>query len=137
KARASLEQALSVSRAAGFPHGEALALSALGILSNDLRELPKALEYSEQALPLFRAEHDRAGEAVTLATLCEINLSTRDYSKGFAYCNQALAIQRADGARRNEAITLKDIAIGERDRGNLAAAQTAIESSLTILESIR
>ena len=137
KARASLEQALSVSRAAGFPHGEALALSALGILSNDLRELPKALAYSEQALPLFRAEHDRAGEAVTLATLCEINLSTRDYSKGFAYCNQALAIQRADGARRNEAITLKDIAIGERDRGNLAAAQTAIESSLTILESIR
>jgi tetratricopeptide (TPR) repeat protein len=137
KARASLEQALSVSRAARFRHGEALALSALGMLSNDLREIPKALEYSEQALPLFRSEHDRDGEAVTLATLCEIHLSTRDYSKGFDYCNQALAIQRANGARRNEAITLKNIAIGERDRGNLAAAQAAIESSLTILESIR
>jgi CHAT domain-containing protein len=137
KARASLQQALSVSRAAGFRHGEALALSALGILSNYLHETPKALEYSEQALPLFRAEHDRDGEAVTLATLCEIHLATRDYPKGFDYCNQALAIQRADGARRSEAITLKHIAIGERDRGNLAAAQTAIESSLTILESIR
>lgn len=137
KARASLEQALSVSRAAGFRHGEALALSALGMLSNDLREIPKALEYSEKALPLFRAEHDRDGEAVTLSTLCEIHLSTRGYSKGLDYCNQALAIQRAIGARRNEAITLKNIAIGERDRGNLAVAQTAIESSLTILESIR
>lgn len=137
KARESLEQALSVSRAAGFRDGETLALHLLGLISSYLHEVPKALDYHNQALPLFRAEHNRSGEAATLDALCVIHLGTRDYAKGFAYCNQALALQRANGQRRNEAVTLKHIAIGERDRGNLAAAQTAIESSLLILESLR
>jgi CHAT domain-containing protein len=137
KARETLEQALSVSRAAHFRHGEAMALSTLALLSSYLHEIPKALEYSEQALPLYRAEHDRIGESLTLHTLCITYLSLRDYQKGFDYCAQAQQILRAIGDRPTLAFTLKHVAIGERNRGNLDAALTAIESAIAIIESVR
>ena len=137
KARESLERALSVSRAAGYRHGEAIALSTLGLLSNYLHDVTKAIEYNEQALPLFQAEHDRMGEAITLHALCVTYLSSRNYEKGFDYCNQAQSALSKLGDRHTQAITLKHIAIGERNRGSLDAAQTAIESSITILESLR
>ena len=65
------------------------------------------------------------------------HISSRDYQKGFDYCAQALAIHRATGNRQAESLTLKQIAIGERDRGNLAASQTAIESAIANVESVR
>lgn len=137
KAREHVEQGLAVSRAARFRGGEAAALIALGLLHGYLLEIPKALEYYEQALPLVRAEHDRAAEAVTLDGLCATHLSFRNYEKGFEYCGQALALIRANGDRATEAGVLRHIAIGERNRGNLAAAQIAIESAISIIESIR
>lgn len=137
KARENVEQGLAVSRAARFRGGEAAALVALGLLHSYLLEIPKALEYYEQALPLVRAENDRAAEAVTLDGLCAAHISFRDYEKGFEYCGQALALIRANGDRATEAGILRHIAIGERNRGNLAASQTAIESAIAIIESIR
>ena len=137
KARENVEQGLALSRAARFRGGEAAALVALGLLHSYLLEIPKALEYYEQALPLVRAEHDRAAEAITLDGLCTNHISFRDYEKGFEYCGQALALIRANGNRATEADILKHIAIGERNRGNLAASQTAIESAIAIIESIR
>jgi CHAT domain-containing protein len=137
KAREAVEQGLAVSRAARFRGGEAAALVALGLLHSYILEIQKALEYYEQALPLVRAENDRAAEAVTLDGLCATHLSFRDYEKGFEYCGQALALIRANGDRANEAAILKHIAIGERNRGNLKASQTAIESAIAIIESIR
>lgn len=137
KARETLEKALAVSRAAGYRQGEAIALSTLGLLSSYLQHVPKALEYNEQALPLFRAERDRPGEAITLHALCITYLSSRQYQKGFEYCDQARALLRAIGDLQTESLTLKHVAIGERNRGNLVAAQTAIESAITIIESLR
>lgn len=137
KARENVEQGLAVSRAARFRGGEAAALVALGLLHSYLLETQKALEYYEQALPLVRAEHDRAAEAITLDGLCATHLSFRNYEKGFEYCGQALALIRANGDRATEAGILKHVAIGERNRGNLAASKTAIESAVAIIESIR
>ncbi len=137
KARESLEQALSVSRATGFRRGEALALLALGLFHSYEVNIPKAVENYAQALPLFRAEHDRRGEGAALHGLCFTHLRSRDYQKGFDYCAQAQALLRATGDRQNEALTLKHVAIGERDRGNLPAAEAAMESAIAILESLR
>ena len=137
KAREGLEQLLSVSRAFRIPRGEALALLALGLDHSFERETQKALSYYEQALPLFRAEHDRPGEGAALFGVCMSHISARDYKKGFDYCSQALALQRAIGDRHAESLTLKQIAIGERDRGDLAASLTAIESAIANVESIR
>jgi CHAT domain-containing protein/tetratricopeptide (TPR) repeat protein len=137
KAREGLEQLLSVSRSFRIPRGEALALLALGLDHSFERETQKALSYYEQALPIFRAEHDRPGEGAALLGVCMSHISARDYQKGFNYCSQALALHRALGDRHAESLTLKQIAIGERDRGDLAASLTAIESAIANIESVR
>jgi CHAT domain-containing protein len=137
KAREGLEQLLAVSRSFHIPRGEALALLALGLDHSFEGETQEALSYYEQALPLFRAEHDRPGEGAALFGVCMSYISARDYQKGFNYCSQALALNRAIGDRHAESLTLKQIAIGERDRGDLAASLTAIESAIANLESVR
>jgi CHAT domain-containing protein/predicted negative regulator of RcsB-dependent stress response len=137
KAQKSLEQALSVYRALGYRRGQALTLVSLGLLRSFDGEPQKALKYDEAALPLFQAEHDRFGEGLALFGICWSHVSSRDYQKGLDYCAQARALQRSIGDRHTEAMTLKQIAIGERDRGNFAASQTAIESAIANVESVR
>ncbi len=136
KGREGLEQILAVSRSLHVPRGEALALLMLGLYHSFELETQKALGYYEQSLPLFRAENDRFGEGTALFGVCMSRISSRD-QKGFDDCTQALTIQRATGNNEAEALTLKQIAIGENDRGNLAASQTAIESAIAIVESHR
>ena len=137
KAREGLEQLLSVSRSLQIRRGEALALLMLGLNHTFEGDAQKALTYYEQSLPLFRAEHDHLGEAAALLGVCMSHISSRNYQKGINHCDQTLAIQRATGNVHAEALTLKQIAIGERDRGNLSASQTAIESAIANVESVR
>ncbi len=136
KGREGLEQILAVSSSLGVPRAEALALLMLGFFHSIEFEPQKALGYYERSLPLFRAENDRYGEGIALFGVCMSRISSRD-QKGLDYCAQALTIQRATGNNEAEALTLKQIAIGESDRGNLAASQTAIESAIAIIESHR
>ena len=137
KAREGIEQLLSVSRSFHIPRAEAMALLMLGLNYSFEGEPQKALSYYEQSLSLFRAQSDRIGEGTALLGVCMSHTSSHDYQKGSDYCSQALAINRATGDRNAESLTLNQIAIGERDRGNLAAAQTAIESAIASVESIR
>lgn len=137
KAQKSLEQALSVYRALDLRRGQALTLIALGLLNSFEGEPQKALKYNEQALPLFRAEHDRYGEGLALFGICWNHVSFRDYQNGLDYCAQARTLQRSIGDRYTEAMTLRQIAVGERNRGNFAASQTAIESAIANIESVR
>jgi CHAT domain-containing protein len=137
KAREGIEQLLSASRTFHIPRAEAMALLMLGLNYSFEGEPQKALRYYEQSLSLFRTQSDRIGEGAALFGVCMSHTSSRDYQKGSDYCGQALAIDRATGDRNAESLTLQQIAIGERNRGNLAAAQTAIESVIANVESIR
>jgi CHAT domain-containing protein len=137
KARASIEQLLFVARARHLRRPEALALLLLGLLHSVEGETQKALAFYEESLPLFRAEYDRFGEGAALFGVCMSHVSSRHYVKGYDHCAKALEIHRAIGDRDAESLTLKQIAIGERDRGNLAAAQTAMESVIANVESAR
>lgn len=137
KARAGLEQLLSVSRSLKIRRVEALMLLSLGLDHSFEGETQKALEYYEQSLHVFRAERDRLGQGIALFGVCKSHIDSGAYQKGIDYCAQSLAIQRATDDLHAESITLKQMAVGERDRGNLAAAQTAIESAIVIVESVR
>jgi tetratricopeptide (TPR) repeat protein len=137
KAQEGLEQLLLLTQSLRVPRAEALVLLMLGLNYSFERKPKEALGYYEQSLPLFRAEHDRMGEGIALFGICMSNISSHDYQKGIDYCAQALTLHRASGDRQAEALTLKQIAIGERDRGNLTAAQTAIESAIANVESVR
>lgn len=136
KVREAMEQIVAVSHDLNFPRGEALGLLMLGLYHSMEVEPQKALGYYERSLPLFRRETDRYGEGTALFGVCMSRISLRD-QKWFDDCAQALTIQRDTGNNEAEALTLKQIAIGESDRGNLAASQTAIESAITIVESHR
>ena len=136
-AKKNLEQALSVFRALKFRRGQALMLVSLGLLHSFEGEPQEALKYNEEALPLFRAEYDRFGEGLALFGICWSHISARDYQKGLDYCAQARTLQHSIGDQNTEAMTLKQIATGERDLGNLAASQTAIESAIENVESVR
>jgi len=137
KARETLERAVAVYRDLHFPRGEAAVLLTLGLLHSFELEIPKAIKYYEQALPIFRNEHERIGEGAALEGLCVSYISSHDYQKGFDYCAQARELLHATGDRQNEALVLRQIAIAERNRGNLTSAQTAIESAIVNVESLR
>jgi tetratricopeptide (TPR) repeat protein len=137
KARESLERAVTVYQTLHFPLGEAAALLALGLLHSFDLEIPKAIKYYEQALPIFRDEHQRYGEGAALEGLCVSYVSSHDYQKGFDYCTQARELLHETGDRQNEALILRQIAIVERNRGNLTAARTTIESAIVNVESLR
>ncbi|HAJ63197.1 MAG TPA: hypothetical protein DCP31_31485, partial [Cyanobacteria bacterium UBA8543] len=53
------------------------------------------------------------------------------------YYNQSLPLSRAVGDRVQEAVTLGNIALFERNRGNLNSALTQIEAALNIFEDLR
>jgi CHAT domain-containing protein len=137
KARKGIEQLLSVARSFHIPRAEAMALLMLAVNYSAEGEPQKALRYYEQSLSLYRAQFDRIGEGAALFGVCMSHTSSGDYQKASDFCAQALAINRAAGDRNAESMTLQQIAIGERNRGNLAAAQTAIESVIANIESIR
>ena len=137
KARESLERSLSLARTARIPRLEALALLMLGFYHNYQSDLPKARESYEQALPIFRAQYDRFGESAVLLGICITDIASHDYEKGLVNCAQAQAFPHAIGDRQTEAMALMQIALGERGRGNLAASQTAIESAIANIESVR
>ena len=137
KARESLEQTLLVSRAFGSGHGEATVLMGFGVLYLLLDDTQKALEYFEQALTLAKAEHDRVNESNTLVGFCATHLISHDFQKAVNYCTQALALFRTSGNLHGQANALCALAIGERGRGNLAASRAALESAITLIESLR
>jgi CHAT domain-containing protein/tetratricopeptide (TPR) repeat protein len=137
KAREGLQQLLSVARTFHIPRAEAMTLLMLGVNYSAEGESQKALRYYEQSLSLFRDQSDRMGEGGALLGVCMSHTSLGDYQKGSDYCAQALAVNRGTGDRNAESLTLQQIAISERNRGNLRAAQTAIESVIANVESIR
>jgi CHAT domain-containing protein/Tfp pilus assembly protein PilF len=137
KARESLEQAISTYRTLGIRRGEAAALMALALIYTYQLDRQKAIEAFRQVLPLVRAEHDRFGESAALGGICVTELIASDSTKGFDDCQQAQALVHAIGDRPHEAFILRHVAIGERKRGNLAAALSASESAIAIVESLR
>jgi CHAT domain-containing protein/Tfp pilus assembly protein PilF len=121
KAIDQFEKALELARSAKAQDKQALSLSALGRLHNDLGEKPKALEYYNQALPLYRAVGDRSMEATTLTNIGSVYNALGEKPKALEYYNQALPLYRAVGDRGGEATTLTNIgtvysALGEKPK---------------------
>lgn len=137
KARESLEQLLSVAHSMQSPRAEGLVLLMLGLNHSLEGETQKALGYYEKSLPLFRAEHDRHSEGAALVGICMSYINSGDYQKAIPYCAQTQALQRAAGNVQAESVALKLIAMAELKLGNLVTSQTAIESAIAIVESVR
>jgi CHAT domain-containing protein len=130
-------QALDLSRAVGDVTGEATTLTNIGRVYSDLGEKQKALDYYGQALPLRRSVKDRQGEASTLNNIGATYSDLEEHLKAITYYDQALLLQRAVEDHAGEARTLNNIAHSEQKIGKLADALANLETSISILGSLR
>ncbi|CCI35530.1 CHAT domain-containing protein [Microcystis aeruginosa] len=122
------QQALKLYQQLDSKLEQALVLTSLGRIYDDLGEKQKALDYYQQALPLWRAvdategtQSARAGEATTLNNIGAVYDDLGEKQKALDYYQQALPLRRAVGDRSGEATTLSNIgavysALGEKNK---------------------
>lgn len=103
------EEAIVLYRAAGERAGEALALTNLGIVYNQLGERLKSLEYLNQALALHAALGDRREQSRTLVHMGHASSALLQREKALEYFNQALQLSQSVGDGTGEAAALQSI----------------------------
>jgi len=137
KAIEYFEQSLPIYREAKNRSDEAGRLDDLGFAYINLRRPEKAIEYLEQALAISREVKVRRNE---MSVLEHLGLAYRRLSrpeKAIECYEQALVISHGIHARDYQATISYGLASAERSQGNLLAARTHVEQSLTITESLR
>ncbi len=137
KALEYYELALPLRRAVADPYGEASTLHNIGHIYYKRGEHKKAHEFCTQALEIRQKVGDRRGQANTLLLLGSVAASADEAEKALEYYSRALPLSRVVADRTVEAATLFGLARIERNRGNLQEARSLIETSLTIVESLR
>lgn len=136
-ARAHAEEALAISRAIGDGVREAGALNGLGQVLSASGRHTEALEHVERALQLSRALSNRDEEAIALTAKGRALRALRRLDEAAAVLHEALAESRRVQFPVAERDDLTELARLERDRGDLAAAESYIEAASTIDETMR
>src|SRR2546428_737879 len=119
------------------PQRESDTLHSLGTVYAALNQDRRAVTFFQRALALKRSLGDRRGEAESLHGLGELYASERRYADALEPYQGALTLRRAGGDRDGEAATLCATARVERDQGRVAAARSATDQALAIVESLR
>lgn len=104
-----LAGALPLVRALKNQRLEAILLTGLTKVCEDMNQLPQALDYNQQALALFRITGKRGAQAFTLTEISDADLSLEDKKKAVDYLNQALLLARGASDRALEVSLLMGI----------------------------
>ncbi|NJM67826.1 MAG: tetratricopeptide repeat protein [Acaryochloris sp. RU_4_1] len=138
KALAAARSILEISRQTGFGTDGAKAVPyvLMGEIYMKKGDYQQALVTLEQARPLLRQWHANL-EAKALDDMGQAYAALKQYPKAIATYNLALTQTRRWGNRPKEAETHYFMAVTERNRGDLKAAQTRIEEALTVVENLR
>jgi len=137
KALDAANQILALSRQQNNGFWETLAFSLSGSVYFNSGDYQKALEALEKAVTEVPKVEDRTTEANVLYGLGKIYKALKQYEKALSTYDQVLALRRTLGDRTGEADTLYNVAITQRDKGNLNEARTQIEAAINIVEDIR
>ncbi|HUP43049.1 MAG TPA: CHAT domain-containing protein [Thermoanaerobaculia bacterium] len=137
EARGTLEQALGLSRTAGSRTLLAGSLARIGELHLRERNSAAALEPLEESRELFRASEHRRGEAGILPILAEAYARVGEEERALDLLFEAASLNEAIGDRAGLAESHYRIARIERDRGDLAAARSAIEQAEAVVDAVR
>jgi tetratricopeptide (TPR) repeat protein len=137
------QQALKLYQQLDSKLEQALVLTGLGRIYDDLGEKQKALDYYQQALPLWRAvgategtQIARAGEATTLSNIGAVYDALGEKQKALDYLQQALPIRRAVGDRAGEANTLNNIGAVYDDLGEKQKALDYYQQALPLSRAV-
>jgi CHAT domain-containing protein/lipopolysaccharide biosynthesis regulator YciM len=137
KALDTAKQLLSLSRQQRDSFWEAMSFVMSGRVYLASGDYQKALEATQKAVAGHRKVGTRLAQANALRNLGKVYNALKHYEKAFSTYNQDLALRRLMGDRTGEAETLYNVAITQRDKGNLNAARTQIEAAINIVEDIR
>ncbi|MEG3880634.1 CHAT domain-containing protein [Microcoleus sp. herbarium7] len=130
------EEALKLYREAGDRRREAVILTHIGRVYDELGDKQKALEYYSQSLPLSRAVGDRSGQATTLNNIGSVYLDLGDKLKALEYYSQSLPLRRAVDDRSGEATTLNNIGTAYFDLGEKQKALEYYSQSLPLRRAV-
>jgi CHAT domain-containing protein/predicted negative regulator of RcsB-dependent stress response len=137
KALDAANQILALSRQQNNASWEANAFGMSGGVYLRSGDYQKALEAFEKAVTGYRKVEVLQGEYINLLGLGNVYKALKQYEKALSTYDRVLALQRMFGDRTGEADTLYQVAITQRDKGNLNEARTKIEAAIKIVEDIR
>ncbi|MBH8575823.1 tetratricopeptide repeat protein [Nostocaceae cyanobacterium CENA369] len=115
---------------------QALTLTVIGKVYDNLGEKQKALEYLNQALPIERAVGDKSMEASTLNNLGAVYSDIGEKQKALEYLNQALSLKRAVGDKSGEASTLNNLGKVYNDLGERQKALENLNQALPLVRAM-
>ncbi len=137
KALDTANQILSLSRQQNNSFWEASYFVTSGGVYWASGDYQKALEATQKAVTGHRKIRSPLGEANALYGLGRVYNSLKQYEKALSTYERDLALRRMLGDRTGEADTLYQVAIAQRDWGNLNEARTQIKEAINIVEDIR
>jgi predicted ATPase len=135
-ARAYLERAMALFKAAGDEKGVAACLGDLGELARRQGSYDRAFKLVSQALELQRKLNNKPSIAVCLHSLGHIEAARASYAQGERYLEEALEIRREAGEKGGMAQTLSALAIVLFNRGDLDRAIARWEAALALTEEV-
>ena len=129
-------QALELYRLAGYRHGEAITLNAIGWRLAVLGDHHEALRYCEQALVLLEELDDRYGQAGTWDSIGYARHHLGRHDEAIACYQRAIALFREVGDRYCEAETVAYVGDLHDASGAADAARQAWQYSLEIFDEL-
>ncbi len=135
--RAHAEEALAISRAIGDGVREAGALNALGQVLSASGRHADALGPLDEALRLATALPNRDEAAIAMTAKGRALRALGRLDEAAAVLTEALAESRRVRFPVSERDDLTELALLERDRGDLAASARYLEAAVTIDETMR
>jgi CHAT domain-containing protein len=117
-----------------MPRLEAQTLRDIGLVHDTLGDRDRALDYYQQSLQLTPSHRDAA---YTLNYMGRVFESLGRRREALDYYQQALPLARAFGDRFAESLAFYNMAGARRGLGDLNEARVAIQSALSIVESVR
>jgi CHAT domain-containing protein len=135
KALDYFQQTRPLFHALGNSESEILVLNAIGVIYSSLEETQQALDYYEQALSLARSINNRKSESTTLYQIAELYKKLKDEHKSLDYYQQALSLTNDDNPVKS--LILYNIALLQKNLGNLSESFKNIEASIALFEADR
>jgi tetratricopeptide (TPR) repeat protein len=129
-------RSLDLFRTAGYQAGVVNILNTVGWCHAQLGDYRRALTYCQEALRLLRDRGDESNEASTWDSLAYVHQRLEHHEEAVYCYRRAVELFRKIGDRYGEAIGIRALGDAHDASGDPAAARTAWQQALNILDRL-